>query len=244
MSSFTVVSAASQVLAHTPGLARHGSKPSRELPKDADVERAFIRALRDFDHAVAYPPHQAYLGALHPRDLPPRPWANCPSAGASRFAPDGEIMPEDEFLGLLAAVDEFALVTLHPDVADRAGAALAKHPLGAKLDLARLEKARANGGETGSLPLFVGANPAGAIKRAHDADEALTAGVLLENLCGKATATLALPPAPRQRHRSGVDRLRARLRRGSHRGSLPARRGNMAKAVAQSAGLSGPRARM
>ena len=134
-------------------------------------------------------------------------------------------MPEEEFLGLLAAVDEFGLVTLEPDVADRAGAALGKHPLGARLDLARLEKARGTVAEAGSLPLFVGASPAGTIKRAHDADEALTASVLLENLCGKATATLALAPtAPRQRHRSGVDRLRARLRRGSDRGSLPAGR--------------------
>ena len=164
MSGFPVIVAASQVLAHTPGLARHGSKPSRELPKDPNVERAFVAALRDFDQAVAYPPHQAYLGALHPRDLPPRPWANCRASGASRFAPDGEIIPEEEFLGLLAAVDEFGLVTLQPDVADRAGAALGKHPLGARLDLARLEKARGNGAEVGSLPLFVGASPAGTIK--------------------------------------------------------------------------------
>ena len=239
MSGFPVIVAASQVLAHTPGLARHGSKPSRELPKSADVEHAFIAALRDFGQAVAYPPHQAYLGALHPRDLPPRPWANCPASGASRFAPDGEIIPEEEFLGLLAAVDEFGLVTLQPDVADRAGAALGKHPLGARLDLARLAKARGNGAEAGSLPLFVGARPAGAIKRAHDADEALTAGVLLENLCGKATATLALlhmlrandidPASIDYVLGCGEEAIGDRYQRGG---------GNLAKAVAQSAGLS------
>ena len=239
MSGFPVISAASQVLAHTPGLARHGSKPSREFPKDSGVERAFVAALRDFGHAVSYPAHQAYLGALHPRDLPPRPWANCLEGDASRFGPDGEIMPEGEFLGLLALVDEFGLVTLKPEVADRAGAALGKHPLVSRLDLARLEKARGDGIDTGSLPLFLGEGVAGAIKRAHDADEALAAGVLLDNLCGKATATLALlhllrahdidPASIDYVLGCGEEAIGDRYQRGG---------GNMAKAVAQSAGLT------
>ncbi|HUL03478.1 MAG TPA: glycine/sarcosine/betaine reductase complex component C subunit beta, partial [Gemmatimonadales bacterium] len=238
MSGFPVVASASQVLAHTPGLARHGSKPSRELPKDAGVERAFIAALRGFDEAVSYPPHQAYLGAVHPRDLPPRPWANC-RAAAPRFGPDGEIMPEDEFLGLLALVDEFGLVTLDPGVADRAAAALAAHPLVSRLDLTRLEKARGTGADAGSLPLFVRDNPAGSIKRAHDADDALAAGVLLENLCGKATATLSLlhllqrdnidPASIDYVLGCGEEAIGDRYQRGG---------GNLAKAVAQAAGLT------
>jgi hypothetical protein len=36
-----VISAATQVLAHVPGLARHGSKPRRELPKNAEVAEKF-----------------------------------------------------------------------------------------------------------------------------------------------------------------------------------------------------------
>ena len=239
MSGFPVVAAASQVLAHTPGLARHGSKPSRELPKDASAERAFIAAQRNFDQAVVYPPHQAFLGALHPRDLPPRPWVNCRVSGASRFGPDGEIMPEEEFVGLLAAVDDFALVTLERDAADRAAAALGRHPLGSQLDLTRLEKAHANGADSGSLPLFVGEGTAGAIKRAHDADDALAAAVLLENLSGKATATLALLHLLRQHDIDpasidyvlgcGEEAIGDRYQRGG---------GNLAKAVAQAAGLT------
>ncbi|MDQ1400634.1 MAG: glycine/sarcosine/betaine reductase complex component subunit beta, partial [Acidimicrobiaceae bacterium] len=69
-----VISAASQVLAHVPLLARHGSKPRRELPKDPGVAAAFAAALRPFPQALAYPANQAYINALHPRDLPPRPW--------------------------------------------------------------------------------------------------------------------------------------------------------------------------
>ncbi|MDQ3371481.1 MAG: glycine reductase, partial [Actinomycetota bacterium] len=100
-----VISAASAALAHVPGLARHGSKPSRELPRDPELEQRFLGALRTFEQAVAYPPHQAFLGALHPRELPERPWVSAPPDGAKRFAGAGELMPEEEFLGLMAAVD-------------------------------------------------------------------------------------------------------------------------------------------
>jgi len=238
VSGFPVVTAASQVLAHTPGLARHGSKPARELPKDAGVERAFLAGLRGFDEAVSYPPHQAYLGAVHPRDLPPRPWVNCRSS-ASRFGPDGEIMPEDEFLGLLTLVDDFGLMTLEPGVADRVAAVLATHPLVSRLELARLDKARGHGVEPGSLPLFTGDRVAGSIKRAHDADDALAAAVLLENLCGKATATLSLLHLLQQNNIDpgsidyvlgcGEEAIGDRYQRGG---------GNLAKAVAQAAGLT------
>ena len=239
MSGFPVILGASQVLAHTPGLARHGSKPARELPKNPDVERAFLAALRGFDAAVQYAPHQAYLGAIHPRELPARPWANGGKGTASRFGPDGEIMPEDEFLGLLAAVDEFGLIALDPLSAARAAEALAKHPLGAMLDLARIGKAASVSAAPGSLPLFVGGAPVGAVNRAHDTDEALTAGVLLENLAGKGTATLALLHLLRQQDidpRSidyvlgcGEEAIGDRYQRGG---------GNLAKAVAQAAGLT------
>ena len=143
----SVILASTQVLAHTPGLAKHGSKPHRELPRDPAVAAAFEAALRTFDEAVAYPPHQAYLNALHPRDMGPRPWQALP--GASRWVrrtvpsgPEGalvgELMPQEEFLGLLAAVDQFDLLTLSAEVAERAAAALAAHPLAKGFDLERL----------------------------------------------------------------------------------------------------------
>ena len=203
------------------------------------VERAFTAALRSFDQAVSYPPHQAYLGALHPRDLPARPWFSCASPGASRFGPDGEIMPEEEFLGLLAAVDEFGLVTLEPDVADRAARALGAHPLAARLDLTRVEQARGNGATPGAIALTLGDRAAGAIQRAHDADDTLTARVLLENLAAKATATLALlnllhrhdvaPASVDYVIGCGEEAIGDRYQRGG---------GNLAKAVAHAAGLT------
>src|ERR1700710_2385596 len=104
-----VISAASAALVHVPGLCRHGSKPSRELPKNPDVQAQFLASLRTFEQAVAYGPHQAYLGAVHPRDLPERPWVGAAPNGAGRFAGVGELMPQEEFLGVPAAGDGFAL---------------------------------------------------------------------------------------------------------------------------------------
>jgi len=242
-----VVIAAAQVLGHAPGLARHGSKPSRELAKDPGVERAFLDALRPFDDAVAYPPHQAWLGTLHPRDLPERPWvggADGTATGASRFGPVGELMPEIELLGLLAVVDDFGLVTLTDAAISQAGAALAEHPLAKRLDLGRLERSRGDAhkiaAEAGSLALTVGAHEvSGAIRGAQDDDDSLAAHVLLENLSSKATATLALlhlldnhgiePASIDYVLACGEEAVGDRYQRGG---------GNMAKAVAEAAGLT------
>ncbi|HXT45699.1 MAG TPA: glycine/sarcosine/betaine reductase complex component C subunit beta [Pseudonocardiaceae bacterium] len=243
MPEAAVVRAASLALAHTPGLARHGSKPMRTLPADAELTSQFLGSLRSFDDAVGYPPHQAFLGACHPRELPSRPWVGMGSAGGQRFAPFGELMPEEEFLGLMAAVDEFNLLVLTPEVAERAAKRLASHPMSAHLDLGRI--AAAAGDVTaalagGALPVHLAPDTvAGALRGAHAEDESLTAHVLLENLACKATGTLALLHLL---HDHGVDPLGIgytiscseeavgdRYQRGG---------GNMGKTIASVAGLS------
>lgn len=243
--SEAVITSAAAVLGHAPGLARHGSKPARELSLDADVERQFLDSLRDFDEAVGYPPHQAFLGRLHPRELPERPWIGQRLDGADRWAPAGELMPQEELLGLLAAVDDFGLVTLDQAVADDAAARLAAHPLAKSFDLdaitASAGDAESVATEPGALPLHLGPDRlAGAVRCAHEADESLQAPVLLENLAAKATGLLALL---RLLDRSGVEpggidyvlgcseeAVGDRYQRGG---------GNMAKAIAEAAGLSG-----
>jgi len=235
-----VISACSAVLAHVPGLARHGSKPSRELARDPELESRFLGALRTFEQAVAYAPHQAFLGAVHPRDLPERPWVAAPPNGEGRFAGAGELMPEEEFLALMAAVDDFDLVKLV--ATDAAG--LSRHPLAERIDLERVAAAagdaEAIAAEPGSLALHAGGDRlAGAFRRAHESDAALTADVLLENLAGKASATLALlrlladndidPGSIEYVIGAGEEAIGDRYQRGG---------GNLAKAVAAAAGCS------
>jgi glycine/sarcosine/betaine reductase complex component C subunit beta len=196
MPDTAVVRAASLVLAHTPGLARHGSKPMRTLAGNAELTASFLANLRSFDDAVNYPPHQAFLGACHPRELPPRPWVGTGWPGAGRFAPFGELMPEEEFLGLMAAVDEFDLLVLTAEMAEQAAKRLASHPLAPRLDLGRIPAASGDvtaAVASGALPVHLAPGSlAGALRGAHAEDESLAAPVLLENLACKATGTLAL----------------------------------------------------
>ncbi|MEX0659333.1 MAG: glycine/sarcosine/betaine reductase complex component C subunit beta [Egibacteraceae bacterium] len=240
----TVIPSVSAVLAHTPGLARHGSKPARELARDDAVRARFLASLRSFEEAVGYPPHQAFLGALHPRDLPARPRVGQRLDGAERFGGNGELMPEEEFLGLLAIADDFDLLTLDPAVAEDAAARLGRHPLAKAFDLDKITKAAGDVGhateQPGALALHLGADRlAGAMQWGHEADEALTAQVLLENLAGKATGVLALA---RLLHDHGIEpgtvdyvlscseeAVGDRYQRGG---------GNLAKAIAETVGLT------
>ncbi|HET9256450.1 MAG TPA: glycine/sarcosine/betaine reductase complex component C subunit beta [Pseudonocardiaceae bacterium] len=242
MPEAAVVRAASLVLAHVPGLARHGSKPMRTLPGETELTSQFLASLRGFEDAVSYPPHQAFLGACHPRELSARPWVGTGLAGAERFAPFGELMPEEEFLGLMAAVDEFDLLVLTPELAERAAKRLAQHPLAARLDLSRIPAATgdvATAVAEGALPVHLAPDTlAGALRGAHAEDESLTAHVLLENLACKATGTLALlhllhdhqldPAAIGYTISCSEEAVGDRYQRGG---------GNMGKTIASAAGL-------
>ncbi|MGH7732622.1 MAG: glycine/sarcosine/betaine reductase complex component C subunit beta, partial [Gemmatimonadales bacterium] len=237
-----VVRAASTVLAHAPGLALHGSKPSRTLARDPDGRARFVSGLRSYDEALRYPPHQAFLGTCHPRELPQRPWVDETLPGAKRFAPFGEFLPEQALLAVMALVDEFGLLTLAPELAESTSGELACHPLAAQLDLPAISLAAGDvvaAVEKGALPLHLPPdNLVAALRAAHEEDEALTAPVLLENLACKATGTLALlhllhdneldPVAVQYTISCSEEAVGDRYQRGG---------GNMGKAIAAAAGL-------
>jgi betaine reductase len=243
MSDNPVVAASVAVLAHTPGMAELGSKPSRELPKDPGLRDQFLSSLRSYEDAVRYSPHQAYIGGLHPRDMAPRPWVGRGPAESERYGPDGEVMPEEEVLALCAAVDEFQLLVLSPSMADRALAALSSHPYAKTLDLERAAKAagdiEAVGAERGNILIRAASGePIAAMRRGHEADDSLTAAVLLENLVCKASGVLALlhlvgrgvdPDSVDYVIGCAEEAVGDRYQRGG---------GNMGKAMAAAAGLT------
>ena len=86
---YPVVKGVSYVLAHTPDLVRYGSKPVREIPKEPDLLEKIQSHLRSYEEAVAYPAHQAFIGAIRPESLwnIERPWFQHPLEGAQRFGP-------------------------------------------------------------------------------------------------------------------------------------------------------------
>src|SRR2546428_246882 len=245
-----VIRAVSLVLAHVPSLVRLGSKPLRVL-REVEQPIEYLRPhLRDWNAARAYAPNQVFIGNVSVDELASRPvpWHRHPVADADRFGPDGEIMSEDEFLGLLATCDGFDLLALTGEVADRARSTLDAHPVvgrasgrptvpagvaNAVLD-ERIARHRA-------VPLVsVDGRLLGAMLPGHDDDDTLTGQVLLENLTCKATAALALrhllarPGAiaatdVRYVINCGEEAVGDRYQRGG---------GNVAKAVAEWAGCA------
>jgi hypothetical protein len=235
-------------LAHTPGLVRYGSKPTRELAKDPGLMAAISAHLRPYEAAVAYPPNQAFLGAIYPDDLRAygQPWFKA-TEGGQRWGPHGEIMPEEEFYGLLRICDAFDLVWLEAGFTRLARDRLAQHPLITPADLARLGEgvaAAAIAAQVGAgqhaLPLYLrDGRRIGCIHAAHDEDTSLAADVLLENLACKAAATMALRTLIAHADvdattidyvlNSGEEAVGDRYQRGG---------GNLAKAVAEMCGCA------
>lgn len=230
-------------LAHTPGLVRYGSKPTRELGRNPALGDAIAQHLRSWEAAAAYPPNQAFLGSLDPHDLAklPRPWWQ--SAGSPvRWHPHGEIMPEEEFYGLLKLADAFDLVTLEEGFAREAADALAKHRDVKPDEAAKVRVGRPlaaieaeTGADARALPLFLRSGRLiGSMVRGHEEDVVLSADVLLENLACKTAAAMSLrrllgatavaPGAVDYVINCGEEAVGDRYQRGG---------GNLAKAVAE-----------
>jgi betaine reductase len=173
-----------------------------EIAKNPESEylKKLPSHLRSFEEVVAYPPNQTYIGAMRPDELAkvPQPWFENNVANASRFAPYGEIMSEDEFYVLMKIVDAFDLVKLEKSFVEEIKVKLADHPifdendfarLGAGVDLADIEKVvNAHSAEA----MRLGDRLVGSVSRAHDSDVALTSHIMYENLAAKASATLVL----------------------------------------------------
>ena len=194
----------SLVLAHAPDLVRHGSKPAREEAADQ-----LAPALRTYEAALGYPPHQVFIGNLGPATLweIERPWWSHP-VEPKQEGPFGVFVDEAELYRRMEQADQFQLL---------------------KLD----------GREPGEGGLAIHANGTllGAMQRAHDLDESLSAAVLLENLACKATGALALEhllagtgfPADDVEYAIGCgeEAVGDRYQRGG---------GNLGKAIAEQAG--------
>ena len=243
-----VVTGARSFLAHTPGLVRHGSKTTREIETDPSLEHRIAGHLRTYEQAASYLPNRAYLdaGALDELGTTDRPWYNR-DGEVRRRLPYGEIMPEEEFYGLLKVMDGFDLVWLEEGFAGRVREQLLDHPYWHETDLtnlaggvsaAQIEQQLAP--DSGALPLHLrDGTLAGVITRAHDKDAALFADVLLENLACKAAGVMAaktllddtgIPPDSVQYVlNTGEEAVGDRYQRGG---------GNLAKAMAEVCGCT------
>jgi len=181
-------------------MIRHGSKPSREIQKDPSLLSPILGHLQSFDQAVAYPPNQVFIGNLDPDELwHTSPWYQNPVPNASRWGSFGEIMPEEEFYGMLKICDEFELVLLEENFLQETASRLKDHPLFNSEDIQRLgkgvslEQIEGKLSEGHAMPLYIkGDRLVGCLQRGHEEDFNLIPDILIENLSARASGVLAL----------------------------------------------------
>jgi betaine reductase len=153
--------------------------------------------LRSYEEVVKYIPNQVYIGNMKPADLEEyeMPWFDKTGTTDGRSGKFGEIMPQDEFMGLMKMSDVFDLVLLEKDFNEVVREKLIAHPLfkeeakGMKngVEIDEIEAAVADHAEG----LYNDGKLVGCVKRAHDVDSNLTSHILFENLVVKASGVLA-----------------------------------------------------
>lgn len=199
----SVIKGASYVLAHTPQMVLYNGTTQtteRVVNPDSEYLKELPKHLRSFEECVNYWPNQVYIGNAHPDELAEVefPYYDKVKEGAERYGKYGEIMPEDEFLLLVQAVDVFEVVKLDKDFVAAKKEKLAADPIITDDIIEKIEVG-VDAAEIEALvkdehaePLYHEDKLVGCVKRAHDIDVNLSAHVMHENLMSKATNVLAL----------------------------------------------------
>ena len=204
MSGYPVIKGASYVLAQVPDMVlENGTTQTTEriVNPDSEYLKQLPEHLRGFEDAVAYLPNQIYIGNEEPSALSgiPFPFYETKWEQAKRDGKYGQIMPQDEFYGLMQICDVFELVKLEKEFAASVKEKLAALHILKEEQLALLDKNENTAEEIQALVdtehaegLYQDRKLVGAVKRAHDVDVNLSAHTMLENIVAKASSVLAL----------------------------------------------------
>ncbi|MEW8955961.1 glycine/sarcosine/betaine reductase complex component C subunit beta [Clostridium sp.] len=198
---FPVIKKASYILVNTPDMIIHDGT-TQTVERESHPESEYLKKLpefiRGFEEVVAYAPNQTYIGNMTPDALGERkrPWHGEKVEGANRFGKFGEIMPQDEFYGVMKLSDAFDLVLLEESFTEMVREKISNHPLLKNkaedikkgVDLEEIEKLI---NSNIAVPLYDNGKLVGCVKRAHEYDKNLSAHVLLENLAVKASGVVA-----------------------------------------------------
>lgn len=198
---YSVIKGASYILVNTPDMLIHNGT-TQTSERAANPESEYLKKLpehiRKFEEVVAYPPNQTYIGNFDPVELTnmPKPWFDKKLDNASRFGRFGEIMPQDEFYGLMKVCDAFDLVLLEKGFTEDIKVKFENHKLlqglssklGEGAEISEIEKyVNASGAES----LYMGDKLVGCVRRAHEFDVSLTSHIMCENIVVKASGVLA-----------------------------------------------------
>ena len=132
--NYSVVKGTSYVLMHAPDMIIHNGTTQtteRILHPDSEYLKVLPNHIRSYEAAVNYMPNQIYIGNHKPEELKKieQPWYDKDVPDAKREGKYGEIMPQDEFIGLMKIVDVFDLVVLSKEFTAEVKTKLEKHPL-------------------------------------------------------------------------------------------------------------------
>lgn len=198
---YPVIRGVSYILVHTPDMVLHNGTTQtleRETNPDSDYLKVIRNHLRSYDDAVSYPVNQTYIGNIDPEELVniERPWFNKKFENANRYGKFGEIMPEDEFYGLMKVCDVFDLVKLEKSFNQELKIKFENNNylkelsgrLGEGSEIEEINKLVENGVAEG---LYLNDKLVGCVKRAHEFDTNLSSHVITENLAVKASGVLA-----------------------------------------------------
>ena len=199
----SVLKAAGYILAHTPDMVIHNGTTQtteRVVNPDSEYLKVLKNHIRTYDDAVKYPPNQAYIGNITPQDLSKyaMPWYDKETPNASKYGKFGEIMQQEEFIGLMQICDVFDLVKLEKNFASLSKNLLSENKLISSELVGKIKE----GEDLETIkhfievehaePLYHNGEVVGCIKNAHDVDTNLSAHVLLENLVSKASCSFSI----------------------------------------------------
>ncbi|WDV47070.1 glycine/sarcosine/betaine reductase complex component C subunit beta [Clostridiaceae bacterium M8S5] len=201
--TFPVVKGASYILVHTPDMIIHnGTTQTTEkiVNPESDYLKQLPNHIRSFEDVVSYLPNQTYIGNMTPEELAgfEMPWFDKKAESASRNGKFGEIMPQDEFIGLLKISDAFGLVELESEFSKNVTEKLEKHEVINKELVTKiptettLEDIKEHIEKHHAEAIYNDGKLVGCVKRAHDIDVNLTSHVMYENLVVKASGYLAM----------------------------------------------------
>lgn len=243
------IKATSYCLNFAPEIGFHyGNTPYTE--RHANPNSPFLQSLekapgQTFDTVCRYAPNLTYIGAMSSAELDeyPKPCLDNLLPEPTRFGEFGEIMPEDEFVAFMDICDVFDLIWLEKSFVERIRPVLEKHPLLTEKHFKALDAGRELADieeqveKHQALPFYIDKKIVGCCRKAHDIDANLSAHVIMENIASKAGATLSLLHLIKNAGLKPedidfvVDCCEEAVGDANQRGG-----GNMAKAIAESAG--------
>ncbi|GCF92236.1 glycine/betaine reductase C [Enterococcus florum] len=199
---YSVLKGSSYFLAHTPDMVVHNGTTQtlqRKIDPDSEYLKNISNHLRSYEDCVTYPPNQVYIGNMTPEELEKieMPWYD-KRVESQRQGTFGEIMPQDEFIGMMKYVDVFDLVKLNNEFSKVVSNKLKAHPLLDQALVAKLDEEVSIEEIQGFIknehaePIYFEGEVVGCVKAAHNLDDTLFAHVIFENLVSKASCTMAI----------------------------------------------------